>query len=176
MDINQLSIWLTVVTSLLAFIGYFTGFFKWLWDKIKNFFHRNQEILLKIPSKTIIVLPENTQLQQATTWWHLGSNAGKPIMQVVGNFIVTNITKGNILLTGAELKKPKIRGMVHVKDVNSQFHGSYAIPPGYTTKMSIDFLIEPPTIQMNKSFFADIAIYDQFGNKHWIKNIEFKYA
>ncbi len=97
-------------------------------------------------------------------------------MQVAGRFMVTNITKYNIILTVAEMKRPKILGFIMVKDTRSQYHGSYMIPGGATTDLSFSFWIIPPFKKENESFHADVAIWDQFANKHWIKDINFRYS
>jgi len=54
-------------------------------------------------------------------------------------------------------------------------YGSYMIPDGATTDLSNDFWIIPPYKEKGQAFAADIAILDQFGNEHWIKNVEFPY-
>lgn len=68
------------------------------------------DIATEVPKKTIIVPPNpNTR----ATWWHMGSSAGKPAMQVVGQlFKVTNITKYSIFLCAAKMRKPRLLGHV----------------------------------------------------------------
>ena len=125
---------------------------------------------IKIPKKTIIIIPNYD------TFWHMGSSSDKPAMQIVGRFQVTNITKNDILLTSAIIKKSKTQGLVMVKDYQSNYYGDYnKIPAGHTTNITIDFWISPPFKKEGESFVSDIAILDQFANKHWIKQIEFKY-
>jgi hypothetical protein len=128
----------------------------------------------EIPRKTVIIPPNpNTH----ATWWHMGSSAGKPAMQVVGqSFKATNITKYGIYLCAAKMKTPRLFGHVSVKDSKSQYHGFYEIPPGGISDISFDFWIIPPVKEEGKSFKADVAIIDQFGNEHWIKGIEFIYT
>lgn len=175
MDVNNLKIWISVVAGVLVTIGYLAGFFKWLWSTIKRIIVPFIRKMLT-DSDFVVILYENTQFPKVETWWHMGKNKDKPGMQVVGNFLVTNNSKNYTLLTGAELKKLKVRGEVSVKEVNSQYHSSdYKIPPGCTTKMSINFWIEPPMKKQGETFVEDVAILDQVGKKYWIKKVEFKY-
>ncbi len=106
----------------------------------------------------------------------MGSEGGKPAMQVVGRFHVTNITKYKVILAAVKMKKPRHLGSVTVKDSESNYHGRYQIPPGGFTDMSFDFWINPPFKKEGESFTADIAVLDQFGNEHWIKNVHFIYT
>lgn len=106
----------------------------------------------------------------------MGGTSGKPAMQVVGRFNVTNITKYAVILSAVKMKNPRYMGNVMVKDSKTNYHGRYQIVPGGYTDMSFDFWIDPPFKKKNESFVADIAVLDQFGNEHWIKKITFTYT
>jgi len=173
MNINNLEISIGIIAGVLVIIGYVTGFFKWAFNRIKRSFSSKEEIVYKIPKKTIVVVPKP---DPKAVWWHMGSSGGKPAMQITGDFTVTNITKYNILLTVAKMKKPKALGFIDVKDIKSNYYGNYLIPDGLTTDMSFHFWIMPPFKEKNEAFRADVAILDQFGNEHWIKGIEFRYS
>ena len=171
-NLNNLSILIAILIGIASIIGIITGFFKKFWKWIRKIFI-SSSATFDIPKKTIIIVP---QAHRKSTWWHMGRSGDKPAMQISGDFTVTNITKSNILLTVAKMKKPKALGHVMVKDLNSQYHGSYYIPSGATTKLTFDFWIIPPIKEVKQNFTADIAIVDQFGNEHWIKKVEFKYS
>ena len=173
MDINKLNLIIGIVVGIVTILGFVTGFFSKVWNWIKNKVKKESPVL-DIPKKTITIVPKP---HANATWWHMGSTKGEPAMQIVGEYTVTNITKYNILLTVAKMKKPKKSlGPVMVKDVNSQYHGNYPIPPGATTNMNFDFWIFPPFKAKGESFTADIKILDQFGNEHLIKKVAFKYT
>ena len=106
----------------------------------------------------------------------MGSMSGKPAMQIVGRFNVTNITKYGVILSAVKMKKPRYMGNVMVKDSMSKLHGMYQIPPAGYTDMSFDFWIIPAFKKQGESFVADIAVLDQFGNEHWIKKVRFNYS
>jgi len=171
MNADKLNIIIGILAGIATIFGFVTGTFSKLWHWIKNKINRKSPTF-DIPKRTIIIVPKH---HPDATWWHMGSTKGEPAMQIVGDFTVTNITKYNILLTVAKMKKPKSIGPVLVKDADSQYHGSYPILPGGTTKMSCDFWIAPPFKAKGESFTTDIAILDQFGNEHRIKKVEFKY-
>jgi hypothetical protein len=146
-----------------------------LWQLIKKLFsHRDKNnVQIEIPEKTIIIAPNSNP---RNTWWHMGSSAGKPAMQVVGRFKITNITIYSIFLCAAKMRKPRLLGHVSVKDSKSQYHGFYEIPPTGITDVSFDFWIIPPFRKEGEQFTTDVAIVDQFGNEHWIKGITFIYT
>lgn len=105
----------------------------------------------------------------------MGSVSGQPAMQIVGHFTVTNITKLNILPTLVKMKKPKMLGHVMCRNMDANVYGGFMIPPGGVTDLSYDFWITPPVRNQNEQFKTDIAVVDQFGNEHWVKNVEFPY-
>jgi len=146
-----------------------------IWSLIRKLFggKGKSNVQIDIPKKTIIVAPNPNPRD---TWWHMGSSSGSPAMQVVGRFKVTNITKYNIFLCAAKMKKPKLLGHVMVKDSKSQYHGFYEIPPTGISDLSFDFWVIPPFRKEGETFTTDVAIIDQFGNEHWIKGIDFVYT
>lgn len=145
---------------------------KWILERFEKIFL----FFWKKSAASVVILRENTQFSQLTAWWHMGTNNGNPGMQIVGNFLVTNISEENVILTGAELKKSKARGEVHVKELSSKYHSkNYLIPSGRSTNMSIYFWIEPPIKGCEEDFIDDIAIFDQKEKRHWIKKVSFKY-
>ncbi len=138
--------------------------------KIKNIF-RNKNI----PSKAIVIVDSDTGYQN---YWHVGSQNGKPILQFVCNFMVTNITEQPVSLANAILKGVKGErdlAVISVKDLNSQYSGSYPIPAKKQTSVSICFIVHPIKIpKKGMSINLKVGIIDQFGNKCWIKNIVFR--
>lgn len=100
-----------------------TALLSWI-PKIKNIFKNKN-----IPSKTIVIVDSDTGYQN---YWHIGSQNGKPVLQFVCNFMVTNITDQPVSLANAILKGIKGErdlAVISVKDLQSQYSGSYPIPP-----------------------------------------------
>jgi hypothetical protein len=118
----------------------------------------------------IVILPRP---YPEATRWHLGGKDGSQTMQVIGEFIVTNNTDKNILLTSARIRHPSCNGFAYVKDVNSSCTGSYPIPPGSTTNMSLEFWISPAFKRKGEKFKSDISVIDQFAKEHLIRDVEF---
>jgi hypothetical protein len=139
-----------------------------IWSLIGKLFGAKvkSEAQIDIPKKTIIVTPTPGPF---TTWWHMGSWSGSPAMQVVGDFKVTNITKYTIFLCAAKMKKTKLLGHVTTGG------GSNEIPSRCVTDLRFHFFVFPPFKKEGETFTTDIAIIDQFGNKHWINRINFVY-
>ena len=110
-----------------------------------------------------------------SNWWHMGSTGDqKSAMQIVGYWYVTNPTDQPISILNVYIKKPKNQGHVSLKDVHSEYHGDYPIPPRATTDLHADFWICPPFCKEGKDFKTDIIFVDQYGQKRILKNVEFK--
>jgi hypothetical protein len=116
-----------------------------------------------LPKQTLILLPA----QQHTPFsWHLGKQRDQPSMQVSAHVQVTNIVKGDILLSGARLRKPSVRG---------QILGGKIVEAGGVAEVMMLLWIQPPIKKPGEVLIADVCILDQFGNEHWLKKAEFLY-
>lgn len=138
--------------------------------KIKDIF-RNKNI----PRKTLVIVDSDTGYQN---YWHVGTQNGKPILQFVCNFMVTNITEQPVSLANAILKGVKGErdlAVISVKDIGSQYSGSYPIPPKKQTSVSICFIVHPKKIpNSGASVNLTVGIIDQLGNRYLVKNIVFR--
>jgi len=111
---------------------------------------------------------------QRHNWWHMGRTGDqKPSMQVVSYWYITNQTNHPLMMLNAYIVRPRIYGHVMTKDVNSQYHGSYPVPPHSTTDLNADFWINPPIRKVGKDLKLDIVFVDQYGQKRKIRNVEF---
>jgi hypothetical protein len=152
-----LGIAIALLTILGTIFGWFSKFWQWL----------NRSAVTDIPKKTIVLL---TKPSRRPFWWHMSADlSGQPAMQIYGYLQVTNICKHDIVLSGAKLKKPKVLGRVDVKNVNSGDYGSDMVPAGGVTDLTFQLWVMPPVREKGQVFKADIAILDQFGNEHWVK-------
>lgn len=173
-DLPSLVIVVGVVTSVLAILGTIFGWFGKAWQWLSSFRKEKPSVgLIDIPYKTMILIPVS---RTNALWWHMGSMGDQPAMQIVGNLNVTNISKYNVVVMGAKLRKPKAVGHAMVRAHDSNVYGSkHHIPDGGISDLSFDFFVQPPVCEAGKAFKADIAIIDQFGNEHWLKGLEFPY-
>lgn len=113
-----------------------------------------------------IILPHQRQ-----NWWHMGRTGDqKPAMQIVSYWYVTNATDRPVNILNAYIKKPLTQGHVLTKDVHSEYHGSYPVPPNTTTDLHADFWITPPICKEGKDLTVDIVFIDQYGQKRTIRN------
>lgn len=102
--------------------------------KIKDIFSNKN-----IPSKTMVIVDSDTGYQN---YWHIGSQNGKPILQFVCNFMVTNITDQPVSLANAILKGVKGErdlAVISVKDLYSRYSGSY--PVRRKSKLQYQFVL-----------------------------------
>lgn len=149
-----------------------------LWKLVTIFFSEKKKTSQNnIPRKTITIVNNDTGYQN---YWHIGSQDGKPILQLVCNFMISNITDKPISLANAKLKG--IKGdqtfvIISVKDVNSKYSGSYDIPSKQQTSVSICFIMHPKKAPESKeSINLKVEIIDQFGNKYQVKDVIFRHA
>ena len=174
-DLESLKIAVGVAAGVIAILGTIFGWFGKAWVWFAALIRRKPSSgLIDVPTKTLILLPMS---RANSFWWHMGSMNGQPAMQIVGDLNVTNISKSDVVVMGAKLRKPKATGNAIVRAQGSHVYGTdHVIPERGITDLRFDFSIQPPVIKQGKSFKADVAVIDQFGNEHWINGIEFPYT
>jgi len=152
------------IFGLIKSIGRFA---KYVWGKFSSF-------IIRHPYKTLSITHINREM---ACWWHMGSRNENEAMQVGGDFLITNLTDHEIRLCGAELgKKNKTRGTILLKELHTPYSSTtYALQPRKNTEVRVIFLVQPPIIEVGKVYIDDLAIIDNFGNKHWIKQCRFVY-
>ncbi|MCA8290016.1 hypothetical protein [Burkholderia vietnamiensis] len=131
-----------------------------------------------LPKRTVVAIQEP---RINALWWSLGSMGDKPMLQVVGDFNTTNVWTDNVRLAGALIRYRRWgilsrteRGDTMVKDLRSQYSGNYPIPPNHMTHVRVSFHFVLGHREPGKRFKADVAIIDQFDNRHWLKGLTFK--
>lgn len=129
--------------------------------------------IIDVPSKTMILIPV---AHHNSLWWHMGSMGEQPVMQIVGDLNVTNISRYGVFVMGAKLREPKVLGYALVRAHDSHMYDTkHVIPTGAISDLRFDFYVQPPFTEEGKSFRADVAIIDQFANEHWLEGLEFPY-
>ncbi len=134
----------------------------------------------KFPKKTLIVLPQ----RQETIWWHMGEMGAKPVMQIVAQFHLTNITDEPVLVPKTFLiayyqkwlipLSTRVEGTVLVEGLHEQF-GSYVIQPRETSEARCDWWILPPIKKERETLHGRACFVDKFGNEHWTSTLTWKY-
>jgi hypothetical protein len=165
----------------LTILGTIFGWFKRGWCWIKRLFRKKNSDGMNVPSKTIIL-----QTNAGPFWWHMGYVAGREeqhVMQICGEFFVTNVSKHDIHIRGAKLrirnllKNLNTTGNTSVRAQDSAYFSSeYIIPVGCVSTVHFWFGLHPPIQNTGKPFKADVAIIDQFDNEHWSKKLKFFYS
>jgi uncharacterized membrane protein len=161
-----------LILGVFGVIAYIKGFFSWSWSGVKGLFFSSPENVYQIPNKTLTIIKK---AGAHNCWWHMGKSGGKPAMQIVAKFMVTNICKFNVLPVLVKMKKPENLGHVMIRKHDENFYGRYMIPDGTTTDLSIDFWVIPPVRKEGDPFKADLAVVDQFGNEQGIMDVNFEY-
>lgn len=170
MDLQTIGILVGIAAGVFAIIGKMTGLFKWLMNLFSRI-HSSSSTNIKIPQKTVILIPVPNSV-----WWHMGHIGDKPVMQIVGDLNVTNISNYGVYLKAVKLRKPRTDGHVVVRAQKADIYGDYVIPQGAISKLRFDLWVEPPVSEKGTPFKGDVAIIDQFGNEHWLKRLKFQYS
>jgi len=173
-DMQTVQVAIAIGVGLLTILGTVFGWFGKVWNWASSLFtSKGSSATLEVPKKTMILLP---MARPNALWWHMGSMGKSPAMQIVGDLNVTNISKYDVFVMGAKLKRPKAIGHAVVSDPDGGPYSSYnPIPSGGIGDLRFDFFVQPPVREKGQQFRADVAIIDQFGNEHWLKKLEFPY-
>lgn len=165
MDLNSMDRLTKIILSIAGIFGVvLAGVWKWLPRFLRLIFG----------TKTITLV--NDARAPHENFWHIGSHGGQPGLQISCRFMVTNITDHAVALAKpiwkGKIKGTELTAIVLVKELNSESWGSFDIPPHARTRVSIQFFIFP--IEMpgeGEVIFLSIGVVDQFGTKHWVKNV-----
>lgn len=79
-------------------------------------------------------------------------------MQVVGHLTATNVSKFNVFVSGARLRKPRILGHPSVREFDGNTYGDFGVPERGMTDIGFDFWVVPPTKAIGEEFRANVAI------------------
>lgn len=173
-DFESAKVALGVATAALGVLGTIFGWFGKTWRWLTSHLApKPVKGVIDVPSKTLICMPVS---RPNALWWHMGSNGSEPAMQIVGDLNVTNIAKRGVYVMEAKLRRPKAVGHAIVRAQNSNLYDTkHIIPQGGISDLRFDFFVQPPVRTAGQKFTADVAIVDQFGNEHWLKDLEFRY-
>lgn len=173
-DLQSIQVVVAVIVGVLGILATLFGWFGKVWHWGRSLLARKPAAGgAEIPSKTLVLI---TAIRQDALWWHMGAMGGKPAMQVVGDLNVTNVSKMEVEVMGAKLRKPRTVGNAIVTVLNSHtFNGRNRIPRTGVRDLRFDFFVQPPVCAAGKPFKGDVAIVDQFGNEHWLKGLIFVY-
>jgi hypothetical protein len=169
-----------VIGYLAGIGGAIAGVIKfgfWIRDQI----HKRRQTAAQgyaIPPRTLTV----TLQQQREYWWHMGGIREDPAMQIVGEFLVTNIYSKPVRVVQIELRYGPFgsRGLIGdvsiSRSLSSQYYDAFTIPPNDTRQASFHMWLVPPVAKAKQPFVPhSMRMTDHFGNKHRIKGVRFEY-
>ena len=157
----SLSIILDIVKFLISPI---TKILQWFYSKLPF------ELKRRKPSPKLGLIED--QMRGHT--WEYAKRGDEEIVVLNTCWKITNTLPYHITALNAYLKRPEeIKGSVMIHEVNSQYWGTYPIPKGYTTDMSINFVINKKHIQSPKQIIiAAIELQDAIGRTHKFSDIK----
>lgn len=173
-DLQSIQIAVGIATGTIVILGTIFGWFGKAWSWVASHLKRKPLVgVIEVPSKTMVLIPVASQ---NALWWHMGAMGEQPVMQIVGDLNVTNISTYGVFVMGAKLRNPKAVGHAHVRAHDSNIYGTKnIIPQADVSDLRFSFFVQPPVREQGQPFKADVAIIDQFGNEHWLKGLEFPY-
>lgn len=165
-EFTPLKIWSKIVLPVLLYK--YSGWIAFVILSIYLLFDKYRQKLFTKPVATLKLVPQYNQNR-----WSPGSLRGMPITHLVCSLYVSNVSNVNVFVCRAMLRKRKVEGSVFVRRSDRDIYGSYPIPPGHTTEMSIDFVVPLIICKKNKPYNSSVDVIDQFENKHRVHNIKF---
>jgi hypothetical protein len=173
---TTVGLWITALIGIGTILKNLAGSITAVYDHIHKRFRPKAPGSLDIPTETVRVLRKSPN----EIWWHMGAVGADPSMQIVCGLNITNISKLPIYVQSVELSygwrgRKRIHGHILIQG-EKQFYGSYPIPPGAMRGAHVNFWIYPPVKKANETFSArSVSLTDQFGNRHSLRDITFKY-
>jgi hypothetical protein len=168
----------TIILNSFGILGKLVAFFRSVCTRFRG---QPQSIsnASDVPLRTIVAIP---QPRFNALWWSLGKAGDIPMLQVVGDFNVTNTWSKDVRLAGALLRyragvlsRRVVRGDLLVKDLQSAYSGNYPIPPNAMTWLRVSFDFPSQFRGSQRDLVVDVAVIDQFNNQHWVKGLRFKH-
>jgi len=174
LDPKIIGTWIGVLVAAGGVIAGAGKFVFWVFDEIQK---RKVRDGFSAPKKSLQLAPK----PDGSCWWAMGKMGNDPTMQVVGRMFVTNIASVPVRIPQAELRhgflgRKRVSGTVSVsRGMHDNLHGMFDIGPNETRDLSFDFWIYPPVTAPERAFVAwSIRLFDQFGNPHIIRKLNFR--
>ena len=121
-----------------------------------------------VPRRTFQFIPYTTRWGFENFWTYEMFD-DEYVMQIQGEWHVTNLTDESIRILRAYLVKPSVEGWVCTYDRNADAFGAYSISPGRVTRVKVTLKIHPHFCEEGRDYKGKIVFIDQFNNKHKIK-------
>ena len=172
-DIPTVSGLAGVVLASLGILGKITGAIDWLRQRVTGP-RSPSAALVEVPRKTLITILD---LRAHSCRWGMDFFGGRAVMRVICEAKATNVSTYAVQLVGAKMRRPPIvgRAVIGFRADGDDEELSCTIPSLATSHLRMEFAIEPPIAEGPRSFKADVALLDQFGNEHWLRNVRFRH-
>ncbi len=180
--LNNNNAWLAPLAAVVT-IGLFAGsLIAFFWKKVNRGItwvheHRPWKSRGGIPDTVVTFVPV-----PRGTFWHMGSSRdGKPAMQIVMEWYVTNASNVAVRFLDARLVRPNPRGrycstVLFIVLQNTAHRGvDMAIAPHQTNTFHVEFHLDPPTQERNMALIVEAIMTDQYGREHRTPKIPIGY-
>lgn len=152
------------LVTVIVGIGTITKWGRYQFKKLWRFLTSYRP---KVPKETLRLINKDSS-------WSLETYGGKPAMQLISYWYITNISNTDTFVCSVNLKKPKITGDISLWLPNQNICEKYSIPPGCVTDARTVFRVQPPICTENVPLIVDIDFIDKFGNCHRAHKVNFR--
>ena len=122
-----------------------------------------------IPHYTLKIVP----LRPERFFWHQGLNNGQPSLNVMADFLVTNLYKGPVQFSRVELYHGRFPRKITFG--NLVINPRTSDPNGIVEARLMAFITPLPCKPPEPFILKKLVVFDQFGNKHVVKRMRFEF-
>jgi hypothetical protein len=158
---NAVIVFLSVLPAVILALEYFFQPIRKLFSFLRNLW-RMVNHQPTIPRRTMLITPQAHNL-----WLSQTLRNEEPATELIGDWHITNITKRPIFLLRVEITSPH-----KARTIGFLPRGDQAAiqPDQLPVRIHVIFIIQPTVHRQGKPFKATIVFFDQFNNKHRVKN------
>jgi hypothetical protein len=166
-----ISSWQAIIGGIIAFVGYITGFFRWVLKRLSWFPWRAKS---KVEQKGISLtfVPNDPRCHWGGA--KLNDQSGT---HVQGRWDVTNSSESDVMILKARLGKHQTRFAqvsTHHPEDERNFFGKYPIRSHEMSEVLADFTFFPSIGRAPEPIISDVIFTDNFGNEHRVRT-QFSY-
>ena len=138
-------------------------------------FRRKDPFIYSYPKRTVRLVPSPLG---GDNWWRISRYSSGTIKTMIdGTLMATNVTDLDVTLIAVEMRKPRIYAPLTRVYTETPDEVVYPVFVGARGTAHVHFTTEllGSVAEEGGTLSASVAVVDQFGNRNWIRNFQFKY-
>jgi hypothetical protein len=161
-----ISSWQAIIGGIIVFVGYITGFFRWVFTRLGLFQSRTKNKVLSFAQN------------DAFCFWGVGklNDQSEPVTLVSGRWRVTNSSDRDVKITNVRLSKYAVHQSVQLTMRNPEdernifVHGGFPIAPHQTLEVELLLTFFPPVGRAPEPIISDVIFTDNFENQYSVRS------